>query len=153
MLLFHHLKHPQYAPIPHPTSISTLSKIKAQKSPSPPQHNPSPKSNISDPLSIPIKASSHISVMIPLRPLHIILLHQPIRRKNRISCHLPHNNQKRNPKKTRERLETYLSIFFLISATSNTPLLLVAPITSATNSACPIVFLDFMILTIAACVS
>jgi Na+-driven multidrug efflux pump len=46
-----------------------------------------------------------------------------------------------------------LSIFFLISGTLSTPLFRVTSITSATSSWCPIVFLLFIILTIAACVS
>lgn len=44
-------------------------------------------------------------------------------------------------------------MFLLMSATPSTPLRLVASITSATSWLCPIVFLLFMIRTIAACVS
>ena len=46
--------------------------------------------------------------------------------------------------------ETYFSICPLISAGSSTPLVLVALIISLTSSACVMVFLAFMIRTIAA---
>ena len=73
-----------------------------------------------------------------LVPFHVILIDQSV-----LVSTVSHSHAKL----------THFSMFFLMSAGSSTPLVFVAEMTSLTNSACVMVFLLFMILTIAACVS
>ena len=80
-----------------------------------------------------------VNVTPVLVPFHIVLLDQSIP----VST-IPQSHKDK---------VTYLSMFFLISAGSSTPLVFVAEMTSLTNSACVMLFLLFMILTTAAWVS
>lgn len=83
---------------------------------------------------------SNVAIGIALLTLHVVLLDEPIVGSVYV-CIIQSQSCGKS---------VYLSMFFLISATCIAPLLLVALMTSATSSECPIVFLLFMMRTIAA---
>lgn len=82
----------------------------------------------------------NVAVHVALLALHVIFLDESV----------GHNVSVKHPLSNQSQTVTHLSMFFLMSLTSNTPLLLVALMTSAISSECPIVFLAFITLTTAA---